>query len=246
MNASWQVWKLTDASGFSSFVGHETDPFAAIATGYDAFSRITLAQDSAGRQYAYSYGLVGTNKRLMSVTAYAPGAGTTGPIAARVDYEYYAGSSTLGTVGDLKLATVTTPAGSGNLSETTAYRYWTSTSPTSIDGFTRGPARSVRLAVGPEGRILQHKLDRHRNDRRFHHPASRPPIGLRLERPGDAVDPRRIDGSARHDHLRNKRERRHIGGVRHRVAGTHNHHRLLRRRFARGVGALPLLDHLLR
>lgn len=155
-NARLQLWKMTDAAGYTTYVGDPNDMLTAIVSGYDSLGRIKLAVDSAGRTYSYVYGTDGAINRLLRVVV----VNGVGVEVGRVEYDYYDASTPDSSVvlyGTLRMATITTPlttpsAGNApNLSESTYYRYWTSSSGSPVDGFQRGGARSVRLVVRPEG-----------------------------------------------------------------------------------------------
>ena len=163
-DARGQLWRITDASGYASFVGHPTDARQALLLGYDSLGRITAATDSAGRLYTYSYAKnasTGNLDRLISVVATKAATEIT-----RVEYTYYSATTdfALGSPGDLKLATITTPctpgAGVGPMRESTYYRYWTPSAFAS-NGFSPGPSGSLRLILDPEGcrRIGNSSLD---------------------------------------------------------------------------------------
>ncbi|QOI98956.1 MAG: RHS repeat-associated core domain-containing protein [Phycisphaeraceae bacterium] len=144
-----QVWKITDASGYTSYVGDKDDPEDAVAEGYDASGRIVRAVDSAGRTYDYDYS-EGTASRLIAVAVYEPG-GSGNDFVARVEYGYYGEGSGHGMTGWLRMVTVRVRVrGSEYTEHRTYYRYWKEGSQ-AIDGLSPGPAGSVRLVVGPEG-----------------------------------------------------------------------------------------------
>jgi hypothetical protein len=152
-DARGQVWRLTDASGFVSYVGHPTTATTAISQGYDSLGRITLAFDSAGRRYDYTHasdGSTGNVPRLTSVVARFNSAEVM-----RAEYFYYTQMSERGRAGDLKEVKVTVPAseaGIAPLVTRTHYRYWTSESSTNLDNqFSRGPGGALRLVLFPEG-----------------------------------------------------------------------------------------------
>ncbi len=129
-DAAGQLWKVLDSSGEpgdpgasppvpatpakTAYVGHETDPVAAIANGFVAGTGLVAqAFDSAGRQFDYSY--VGSSLRSIEVS-------DGGAVVARVDYGYD------GTrLAHTKVRTVTAqPAilqADGDLVVHTAYRY---------------------------------------------------------------------------------------------------------------------------
>jgi hypothetical protein len=146
-DARGQIWRITDASGYMSYVGDPTTPETAITQGYDSLGRIILAYDSAGRRYDYAHS-TGTPSRLISVVAKF-----NNVEVQRVEYSYYDALSERGRAGDLKEVTVITPSTAGvtALVTKTHYRYWTTTSATTIDDFARGPNGSVRLVLYPEG-----------------------------------------------------------------------------------------------
>lgn len=140
----WQVWKITDAEGYTAYVGDATSADQAVLDGYDASGRIVKAYDSAGRRYDYTYGTPGGASRLMSVTATL---GTT--VVASVEYTYYTTTGDGGTIGDLFSATTLVPTAGDFIRHTTVYRYWNASASTQ-SGFGAGPTGSVRLVIPPE------------------------------------------------------------------------------------------------
>lgn len=131
-NHNGLLWKIEDEAGNVSFVGHATTVATAISTGWDANGRVTTAYDSSDRRYTYAYTTLNSVVRLTQVKAETKTGGiwTGSPTGvtevARVDYGYYGTSESYGVVGDLKLATVTTPLSDSGISSTrkTYYRYW--------------------------------------------------------------------------------------------------------------------------
>ncbi|MEX2217664.1 MAG: hypothetical protein WD749_02800 [Phycisphaerales bacterium] len=160
---AWQLWKVVDAAGNTTYVGDASDLSSAITNGYTGFSsRPSVLVDGADRRFTYTYSAsaIGFSKRLTRVKVETKTGGTwfsspTGvATVAQVDYEYYTSitaASGKGLEGDLKLVTVTTPmTDSGvNMVETKYFRYYTAAYSNS-DGL-RGEPHMVKLVVGREG-----------------------------------------------------------------------------------------------
>ncbi|MEE9131413.1 MAG: RHS repeat domain-containing protein, partial [Phycisphaerales bacterium] len=128
-NAKGQLWKIVapkpGAEDYVSFVNSKTSASTAVSL-YDSDGIPNDAYDSAVRRYKYT----NTNGRLTKVEVRL-----SGTLVAQVDYEYYGASDNHGSLGDLKLVTISTP-----LTEDTSgydpvkwlirkkyYRYWKGT-----------------------------------------------------------------------------------------------------------------------
>jgi YD repeat-containing protein len=131
--ADWQLWKITDADGNTSYVGDSSTASTAVTNGFDAGGRITTAYDSANRRYTYTYSTHDSVTRLDTVEAeyLTSGTWTSSPVtatAAQVDYVYYTNESN-GDAGDLKTVTITTPTSQSGQDhvKTKYFRYWEGT-----------------------------------------------------------------------------------------------------------------------
>jgi RHS repeat-associated protein len=144
-----QLWKITDPAANTAYVGSTSSASAAISTGYDSDGRITLAYDTAGRSYAYSYSssTIGSYKRLETVVVTA-----SSVEVARVAYGYYPDSPSIayGEPGDLRTATVTLPLTDSGINDIRVqhYRYWEGAYNASTNP---GYPHAIQLVVQAEG-----------------------------------------------------------------------------------------------
>jgi len=152
-----QLWKVVDLAGNSAYVGSTSSASAAISAGYDSDGRITLAVDSAGREYAYSYSssTIGGAKRLETVVVTA-----SSVEVGRVAYGYYpdSPSSTEGEPGDLRTVTVTRPLTDSGVNDVRVQhlRYWEG----AFDADTNpGHPHAIKLVVEAEGARRYEFLD---------------------------------------------------------------------------------------
>ena len=141
--AEGQIWKITDPDSNTAYVGNSSTKSTAISTGYTSEGYISIAYDTSGRKYTYTYANdAGSTKRLTEVKAEINEGGWTE--VARVNYEYY-GNESHGDIGDLELVETTTPlSDSGEtLIKKKYYRYW--------DTGSGGAPHEIKMIVGPEG-----------------------------------------------------------------------------------------------
>jgi RHS repeat-associated protein len=154
--ANWQFWKMVDPAGNTAYAGDPTTAATAVTNGYNSDKSIKMVVDSADRRYTYTYSTIDSVSRLTQVKAETHTGGTwasspTGVVeVARVDYDYYTGSSSNGDNGNLKLVTLTTPLTDSGKTDVRKkyYRYWVG----AYNGSTnRGYANTIKLVLGYEG-----------------------------------------------------------------------------------------------
>lgn len=123
---AWHLISITDRSG-------------AIASVQFAGGLPSVAIDSAGRTFTYSYATAGGLTRLASVVAQA----ATGAVVGRVEYAYAGANDTRGLPGDLISVRTRTPVSdqSHTIDRDWHYRYYTSTA----------DAGRLLAKIGPEG-----------------------------------------------------------------------------------------------
>ncbi|MHC5024161.1 MAG: RHS repeat protein, partial [Planctomycetota bacterium] len=141
--AAGRLWRVVDPYEHAAYVGHSTDPAAALAAGYHPDGSIALAFDSAGRRYDYTLDGAG---HLVSVAVSVPTGSGQWTETDEVTYRY---GGALGGPDDLTQVTVRTrvsdddPAAAAQW--TRCYAYYGAADP---DESSRG---LIRLVVEPEG-----------------------------------------------------------------------------------------------